>query len=157
MKVLEIWTDGAAKNNGKGGAVGGWGIYVKEGENYLFSANGGAFDTTNQKMELTAVIKACDFYTVYKEKHLTELIIYTDSAYIYNCWKDKWYKKWQNNNWTNSKSQPVANKELWEQLIPYFENDLISFFKVKGHSTNEGNIAADKLAVDGARRFQNSI
>lgn len=75
--------------------------------------------------------------------------IYSDSAYIINCITQKWYKKWQTNGWRNSKKEPVANRELWERLIPYFENPRFSFEKVKGHSgEKDWNDYVDRLAVE---------
>jgi ribonuclease HI len=76
-----------------------------------------------------------------------EIVVYSDSAYVINCYKQKWYKKWQVNGWINSKKQPVANKELWEQLIPYFENPFFSFEKVAGHADNKYNNLVDEMAV----------
>ena len=154
MRLLEIWTDGSTLNNGQENAIGAWGIYIVEDDKVLFGWNGGEYNTTNQRMELTAVLKAFQFYSNYKEDLDIQLNLYTDSAYIYNCWKDKWYEKWVRNGWVNSKLQPVSNKDLWEKIIPYFNDSAINLIKVKGHSTNKGNIEADKLAVEGARRFQ---
>ena len=101
-------------------------------------------------MELTAVINF--FKLSYKgfikfEEFSPEIVIYTDSAYLHNCWKDKWWKKWEFNGWKNSKKEPVANRSLWEQLIPWFNNSNFRIVKVKGHSDNKYNILADALAT----------
>ena len=148
---LEMWIDGSTRNNGYQENYGGWGVYCTIDKEYAASWNGGVCNTTNQRMELTAAIQAIDKYeTIKQDYQINKLIIYTDSAYLYNCWKEKWYKKWIEKDWTNSKQMPVANKDLWEKLIPYFKDKTIKFVKVKGHSTNEGNIEADALATEAA-------
>ena len=165
MKTLELWTDGAVRNNGYSGAVGGWGVY---GEFRLDSAlptlpvnivmSGAENDTTNQRMELTAGLKACKIATEYYEKYPDVLIkIYSDSAYLVNGWKYQWWTTWLTKNWTNSKNQPVANRDLWEQLIPYFKEAHIIFIKVKGHSGIKGNINADKLATMAADELKEKL
>ena len=73
--------------------------------------------------------------------------VYTDSAYIANCYKQNWYKAWRVNGWLNSKKEPVANKEMWELLVPFFYQPNIEIVKVKGHASNVGNQIADKIAV----------
>lgn len=138
-----IYTDGATSGNGYEGAQGGWAwILLDEDNNIIVKAAGHIDNATNNICELTAVIHACSL--VLPDSEYT---IYSDSSYIINCCKDKWYKKWQANGWVNSKKQPVANKELWEKLIVYFEKPNFHFEKVKGHSTNEYNIMVDDMAV----------
>ena len=78
---------------------------------------------------------------------LDKVEFYTDSAYIHNCYSQGWWKKWVINGWINSKKQPVANKELWELIIPLFNNKQFSFYKVKGHQGDYWNEYVDKLAV----------
>lgn len=146
-----IYTDGATSGNGYEGAQGGWAwILLDEQERIILKTVGHLDNATNNVCELTAVIDAC-CYACHK-MDLTDpnptFTIYSDSAYIVNCYKEKWYKKWQLNGWKNSKKQPVANKELWEHLIPYFENSRFTFEKVKGHANNEYNNLVDKLAVE---------
>ena len=70
----------------------------------------------------------------------------TDSAYLHNCVKQKWYVNWQNNGWKNAKKQPVANRELWERLIKWFDSPEVDFIKVKGHADNYWNNIVDDLA-----------
>ena len=146
-----IYTDGATSGNGYEGAQGGWAwILLDEQERIILKTVGHLDNVTNNVCELTAVIDACRY--AYHKMDLTDpnptFTIYSDSAYIVNCYKEKWYKKWQLNGWKNSKKQPVANKELWEYLIPYFENSRFTFEKVKGHANNEYNNLVDKLAVE---------
>lgn len=142
--MCEIYTDGATSSNGYEGATGGWSFVVADDSNLL--RTGHVENATNNICEMLAIINACKFAenSLYTEP----IVIYSDSAYVINCYKQKWYKKWQLNGWINSKKQPVANKELWEQLIPYFENNKFDFVKVKGHADNKYNILADKLAVE---------
>lgn len=83
------------------------------------------------------------------------MIVYSDSAYIINCYKQKWYNKWQINDWKNSKKEPVANKELWEQLIPYFDNVMFSFEKVPGHAGHVYNEMVDQMAVQAKKGDKN--
>ena len=143
-----IYTDGATSNNGQAGAVGGWAFIVVYGNSIIYECSGHIENATNNICELTAIIEACkQAASVNEIVRPTFYTIYSDSAYCINCYKQKWYKKWQQNGWLNSKKQPVANRELWEQLIPFFENPNFKFRKVEGHSTNEYNNYVDKLAV----------
>lgn len=162
MSKIVIYTDGATSGNGKENAVGGWGWYEPETED----SNWGSIliGATNQICELIAVLEACEYAEVRLNSARTlgifplpQIEIRSDSAYIVNCYKDKWYKSWQNNGWKNSKKEPVANKKLWQEIIPFFENESFSFVKVKGHSGEEGNEMADLLACrgrDNARRIK---
>ena len=139
-----IYTDGATSGNGYEGAQGGWAwILLDEEDNIVLKAVGHIDNATNNICELTAVIHACTNVDPNEE-----YTIYSDSAYIINCYKEKWYKKWQNNGWINSKRQPVANKELWKELVPYFEKPNFHFEKVAGHADNKYNNLVDRLAVE---------
>lgn len=96
-------------------------------------------------MELTAVLKALNQWKEQLSQKY-DVTIYTDSAYVSNCYEQRWYKTWNNNGWRNSKGEDVANQELWMQLIPFFETPGVFIQKVKGHSGNVYNNIADKLA-----------
>lgn len=149
--MIAIWCDGAASKNGQKGAIGGYG-WVARNNNKFYCSGGRSIGATNQQMELMAAIDAlkwCDENS--DDKYI---VISTDSAYLYNCWAQGWWKNWECNGWINSTKKPVANKELWEQLIPYFKRAMVMFEKVKGHADNEGNQYADKLAV-AARTMEN--
>lgn len=144
--MLEIYTDGSTRNNGMNGSSGGWGyIVVVDGHLDCYDS-GTAAPTTNQKMELTAAIKACQFICSTLNSGFTPVTIYSDSAYLINCYKQNWWRKWERNGWKNSKNEPVANRELWEELIPYFKSANITFTKVSGHSGVYYNEMVDKLA-----------
>ena len=96
-------------------------------------------------MELTAVLKALNQWKEQLSQKY-DVTIYTDSAYVSNCYEQQWYKTWNDNGWRNSRGEDVANQELWMQLIPFFETPGVFIQKVKGHSGNVYNNIADKLA-----------
>ena len=144
LKEVDIYTDGACSGNP---GPGGWGAVLLYGERRK-ELSGGAPSTTNNRMELTAVIEALQ-----QLKERCKVNIYSDSAYIINCFHQGWYRNWQKNGWNNSKKQPVENRDLWEQLIMLTENHEATFFKVKGHSDNELNNRCDELATTAAKQY----
>jgi ribonuclease HI len=106
---------------------------------------------TNQRAELTAILRALDIAPRHRD-----VTIYTDSKYAISC-VTEWYKNWVKNKWTNSKGKPVENKDLIVDIREKIEErDYLQkgtfFVWVKGHAADEGNVAADRLAVEGARR-----
>lgn len=152
---VHLWTDGAASNNGKENAIGGWGYIIVQNNEQVTCDSGGVKGASNQQMELTAAIEGL--------KHLEQtsdcfgflpVIVHSDSAYLINCMKQNWWRSWQSNGWRNSKKQPVANKELWEQLIPYFQMANITWEKVSGHSGVEWNEKVDLLAVTARQKVE---
>lgn len=147
---IDMYTDGSTRANGTNKARGGWAYLLMINTNEIYTNYGGEANTTNNRMELTAIIKGIENAKERYPDKIIDMYIYSDSAYIINCYEQKWYKKWLSNGWLNSNKQPVANQDLWEQLIPYFEDDNYEFFKVKGHSINEFNNMVDKLACKGA-------
>ena len=140
-----FYTDGATSGNGTSDADGGWAwaLAAPEGEKITIYRSGPLQHTTNNRCELIAVIEACNYAL---NTELLPMTIVSDSAYIINCYKDKWYRKWVQNGWVNSKREPVANQDLWEQLIPFFDNQLFEFEKVKGHNGKFENEFVDELA-----------
>jgi len=147
---MNIFTDGACKENSRENGValgqGGW-AYValkqipgKDME-VVLSGSGSKEGSTNQEMEITAV--ACAFEEVENSKIIIEedekITLYSDSAYVINCLKDKWYSKWINNGWLNSKKKPVENRDAWERLLVALNRLAISyeveFYHVKRNST----------------------
>lgn len=152
--MIKIYTDGATSGNGNADAIGGWAYIVLNDINEIIDQNNGyIIKATNNICELTAILMGCE-----SVKDTAEFVtIYSDSAYCINCYKERWYSKWQMNGWINSKKQPVANKGLWEKLIPYFEDSRFFFEKVKGHSGNQLNELVDKMAVDAAAKYKNSF
>jgi len=153
---LDIYCDGACKGNP---GIGGWGSYIKV-NNYWYDKKepdileyelyGGEKQTTNNIMEMTALIKSAE-WIVLNHYNKAKINFYIDSAYIIRCYEEKWYIKWIKNNWINSKKEPVKNKELWEKIIIIFEQPNFHFIKVKGHSGEEGNEKADMLANEGIK------
>lgn len=145
MEKIIIYTDGACSGNQNKKNIGGYGaILVYKG--HKKEVYGGEKNTTNNKMELKAPIEALKLI----KRTDIPVEIYTDSAYLYNCMTQKWYKKWRKNNWLNSKKKPVENKTLWEELLNEVEKyKNIKFYKVKGHSGIELNEKADELANKG--------
>jgi len=137
MEKVTIYTDGACSGNP---GPGGWGaILMYQGNSKEIS--GGCKDTTNNIMELTAVIKALKML-----KYACEVDLYSDSAYVVNAFKQKWIENWKKNNWKTANKEPVKNKELWQELDNLTQTHKVTFHKVKGHSDNEFNNRCDELA-----------
>ena len=146
---IKIYCDGACSGNQFNDNKGGWGaiLLFKEKKKEIY---GGEKNTTNQKMELTACIKALE--TIKTQKYPIE--VYTDSAYLYNCIKQQWYKKWKLNGWKTSNKKDVKNRELWENLTELIEKYNPKFFKVQGHANNSLNEKADELANKGMQNIR---
>lgn len=140
MKRVQIYTDGACRGNGREKTIGAYGIVFLYND-HKKEANEAFLNTTNNIMELTAVIKALSFL-----KEPCEVELYSDSAYVVNAVNNKWIDKWMKNGWKNSAKEDVKNKELWVKLIHLINYHDVKFFKVKGHSNNEYNNRCDKLA-----------
>ena len=145
--LFEIYSDGSTRNNGRADAVGAWAYVVLSAGAKIYQNCQAEIGTTNQRMELTAAAEALE-YLFYNEicVPFDKVIVYTDSAYLHNCYTQKWYESWQNNGWRNSKKEKVANRDLWERLVKYFEMPEVEFVKVKGHADNEWNNYVDELA-----------
>ena len=119
---------------------GGWGtILMCDGVKKEIS--GGKKETTNNVMEITAVIEGLKLL-----KYPCEAEIYSDSAYVVNAFQQKWIDGWKKNGWKNSKKEDVKNRELWEELDNLTNIHNVKFIKVKGHSDNEFNNRCDELA-----------
>lgn len=145
---LEIYTDGSLKRSGKL-TFGGWAFIAIRGGEEIYYANAGENNTTNQRMELTAIKNALEYASSVR-RGSERVIIYSDSAYAINCYLQEWYVKWQSNGWVNYKGEDVANKDLWFEIIPYFDNYWYDFRKVEGHSNNYWNNRCDVLAQQSA-------
>jgi len=119
---------------------GGWGtILMYKGVEKEIS--GGTKQTTNNIMEITAVIEGLKML-----RYKCEVEIYSDSAYVVNAFNNKWIYGWMKNNWVNSSKEPVKNKELWQELYSLVKQHEVTFIKVKGHSDNQYNNRCDELA-----------
>ncbi len=137
MEEVIIYTDGACSGNP---GPGGYGAILMLGENKK-EISGGKKDTTNNVMELCAVIEALKLL-----KRPCKVQLYSDSAYVVNAFLQHWIDGWIRNNWKNSNKEDVKNKELWQELIGLTKVHNVTFHKVKGHSDNEFNNRCDELA-----------
>ena len=136
MKIIRIYTDGACRGNP---GPGGWGALILK-DNEEIKLNGGQNVTTNNQMELTAVIKALDFFS-----ESTEIEIFTDSKYVMDGITE-YIKKWKVNGWKTASKKPVKNTDLWKQLDALNAHHSIRWNWVKGHSGHRENDIADELA-----------
>ena len=137
MEEVIIYTDGACSGNP---GPGGWGsILMYKGNKKEIS--GGKENTTNNVMELTAVIEGLKLL-----KFPCKVKLYSDSAYVVNAFIQKWIYGWIKNGWVNSNKEPVKNKELWQELYELTKVHEVEFIKVKGHADNEYNNRCDELA-----------
>jgi ribonuclease HI len=129
------YTDGACSGNP---GPGGWAWAIPEGA----YAVGAEAHTTNQRMELTAALEAVRSIP-------GPLEVVSDSTYVVNCFRDRWWEGWQRRGWVNSAKKPVANRDLWEPLITLVnERGDETFRWVKGHATDPMNDLVDQLAVE---------
>lgn len=138
MKDITIYTDGACSGNP---GPGGWGAVLLYKDQYR-EIRGGERQTTNQRMELQAVIEALQAIKVID----WDITVYSDSAYVVNAFQHKWLDNWQKNGWRNSKKEPVANQDLWQQLLHLTGKNRIKIQKVKGHAGDKFNERCDELA-----------
>jgi ribonuclease HI len=144
--MVEIYADGACRGNGKKQNKGGWAALI------CFNGTcqeycGAERNTTNQRMELQAVIQGIRR----AHEHFpaeTLITVLTDSMYVVKCIQDHWWLNWVNNGWKNAKGQPVANRDLWESLLAATEAfTLVRWQYVKGHAGHPMNERADALAT----------
>jgi len=142
--MIEVYTDGACSGNP---GPGGWAWAVAPGGDPHDS--GGERLTTNQRMELQAVLEALRSLGVGSEAG--PIVVVSDSTYVINCFRDKWWVKWQQNGWRNSKRQPVSNADLWKPLVELVNSGSVTFRWVRGHSGDPMNELVDTLAVAAAR------
>jgi ribonuclease HI len=144
MKTVQLYTDGACSGNP---GPGGWGCILRYGGREK-EFSGGEEQTTNNRMELTAVIKGLE---ALKEPCITEL--YSDSKYIIDALEKGWAQKWRAQGWMRNKKDPALNPDLWEHLLALCEEHKVRPHWVKGHSDNEYNNRCDTLAVDAIQRM----
>ncbi len=135
---VTIYTDGACSGNP---GPGGWASILMAG-GVKKELSGGERDTTNNRMELMAVIEGLRAL-----KRPCKVEIYSDSAYVVNAFSQDWIGKWVRNGWKNSAKAEVANSDLWKELIELTSVHKVTFHKVKGHADNEFNNRCDELAV----------
>ena len=138
ISEVTIYTDGACSGNP---GPGGWAAILMAG-GAKKEMSGGERDTTNNRMELMAVIEG-----IKALKRPCKVDIYSDSAYVVNAFEQNWIGKWVKNGWKNSAKAEVANSDLWKELINLTAMHNVTFHKVKGHADNEFNNRCDELAV----------
>ena len=137
MQKVTIYTDGACSGNP---GPGGWGAILMYND-VKKEISGGEKNTTNNQMELTAAIEALN-----QLKVPCEVTLYSDSAYLINCFQNNWLEGWKKKNWVNSKREAVKNRDLWEELDRLSNIHKITWVKVKGHADNKYNNRCDELA-----------
>ena len=145
MKTVDIYTDGACSGNP---GVGGYcAILMYNGAEKVVS--GYELETTNNRMELLAVIKGLE---ALKETCIVN--VYSDSQYVVDAFLQNWVFSWQQNGWKTAGKKAVKNPDLWLKLLELYGNHKVTFIKVKGHSDNEFNNRCDKIAVSEYKKIQ---
>ncbi len=145
MKKIDIYTDGACSNNpGKGG----WGAVLVYGETEK-EICGGEIMTTNNRMELRAVIEALKIL-----RQPCEVTLTTDSKYVCDAINKDWVYSWKKNGWKKADKKPALNVDLWEELLSLLQKHKVKFNWVKGHSGHPYNERCDRLAVN---YYQNMV
>lgn len=146
-KHVDIYTDGACSGNP---GPGGYGVILMYGS-LKRELSGGEKQTTNNRMELSGVIRGLSAL-----REPCEVALYTDSQYVVNAMTKGWAKKWQANGWMRNKREKALNPDLWEKLLTLCEQHEVTFHWVKGHAENAFNNRCDALAVEAARLAANS-
>ena len=145
MKTVTIYTDGACSGNP---GPGGWGA-ILAWQGHEKELSGGAAATTNNRMELTAVLTAL---ALLKDPFVVEL--YSDSKYVVDAIEKGWLYGWQKKGWIKADKKPVLNVDLWQQLLPQLARHQVHLHWVKGHAENEKNNRCDQLAVAESKKYQ---
>lgn len=144
LKHVDVFTDGACSGNP---GPGGWGAILRY-NGHEKELSGGEANTTNNRMELSAVINALGAL-----KQPCEVTLYSDSQYVCNALKLGWAKKWEANGWMRNKKEPALNPELWESLLNLCEVHKVEVVWVKGHAGHPENERCDRLAVAAAQKY----
>ena len=145
MKTVTIYTDGACSGNP---GPGGWGAILSYNGHEL-ELSGGAAETTNNRMELTAVLRALQ-----KLKEPCAVELYSDSKYVIDSLQKGWVWGWKNRGWIKSDKKPALNVDLWEQVLLLIQTHDVHYHWVKGHAENAYNNRCDELAVMESRKFK---
>ena len=152
MEKVRIYTDGSCHQMAASSGHGGYGVILIF-ENGEVELSGSEAVTTNNRMEIFAAIAGLEHL---KEPH--DVKLYSDSAYLVECFRKHWYLKWLKNGWVNSAGKPVANKDLWIRLMENIVKHKIEFIKVKGHSDDEYNNRCDVLAkIAGTKKEEGNV
>lgn len=149
-----LYTDGACKklSTFDSFGFGGWCYAIVDNhETVTHMGHGSVNETTSQRMELTAMAEGLEYIESIKARD--EIVdVYSDSAYVINCYIKEWYKTWETNGWLTTKKLPVQNKDLWKRIIPFFKRKTYNFYKVEGHSGVVFNEQCDDIAQREAER-----
>lgn len=145
MKTVYIYTDGACSGNP---GPGGWGAILRYNETEK-QISGGEKMTTNNRMELTAVIEALKAL-----KEECNVILTTDSKYVCDAVNKGWAKQWKNNGWRKADKKPALNSEMWDELLSLTEKHNVEFIWVKGHNGHRENELCDKMAVSEWEKYR---
>ena len=144
MKNVEIFTDGACSGNP---GPGGWGAVLRY-KTTEKEISGGSAKTTNNRMEMTAVIEALKLL-----KEPCTVTLYSDSQYVCNAISKGWAKQWRSNNWMRNKTEAALNPDLWEILLDLCDKHEVKVVWVKGHAGHPENERCDSLAVAQAKNY----
>ncbi|MBR2743612.1 MAG: ribonuclease HI [Clostridia bacterium] len=145
MKKVTVYTDGSSLGNPGPGGYGAI-LFYKEHKKEI---SGGEAHTTNNRMEMRAVIEALSLL-----REPCEVELYSDSRYVIDSVTRGWVYSWQKNGWKKADKSPAQNRDLWETLLPLLERHRVSFIWVKGHADNEYNERCDELAVAFAKSLK---
>ena len=145
MKQVTIYTDGACSGNP---GPGGWGA-ILEWNGVEKELSGGEAQTTNNRMELTGVIRALSAL-----KEPCEVDLYTDSKYVLDALTKGWAKSWRARGWVKADKKPALNPDLWQTLLELTERHTMHYHWVKGHADNPMNNRCDQMAVAESRKFR---
>lgn len=145
QKHVDIYTDGACSGNP---GPGGWGAILRSGE-YVKELSGGDTNTTNNRMELTALIEALSAL-----RFPCRVTVYSDSKYVIDALKLGWAKKWKANGWMRNKKEKALNPDLWDKLLALMDQHEVELIWVKGHAGHPENERCDQMAVEQSRRFR---
>ncbi|MCU7487937.1 ribonuclease HI [Candidatus Liberibacter asiaticus] len=147
MREVHAYTDGACSGNP---GPGGWGVLLRyKGKEKIIS--GGEKETTNNRMELMAAIKALTAL-----KYPCKVLLYTDSSYVHKGFS-QWIKKWQQNGWKTSDKKTVKNIDLWMKFVEASAQHKVDLYWIKGHAGNQENEKVDRIARNAAVSFKNKI
>lgn len=144
LSKVYIYTDGACSGNP---GPGGWGAILKAGS-HMKELSGGEANTTNNRMEMTAIIEALQAL-----KRPCDVILTSDSKYVIDAIEKGWVKKWESNNWMRNKKDPALNVDLWEKILKLLDIHKVTFVWVKGHAGHPENERCDELAVIQSKKY----
>ena len=145
MKTVTLYTDGACSGNP---GPGGWGC-ILEYNGHEKELSGGEENTTNNRMELTAVIRGLEAL-----KESCVVVLYSDSKYVIDALEKGWAWGWKKRGWIKSDKKPALNPDLWEELLGLTQIHKLTYHWVKGHASNPYNNRCDELAVAESRKFK---